>query len=213
MENSVDYITDEENKIHPPFFKKNVHLWGKLPFYSAIKCSTKVQCCRSRVPTLMTHDTTHSTTHESVSDLTSCDATKTERVLGEVFISLLHRYILFSQSIPLNILYNYQSQHPPHCCCSHRNRLQPSRGMDNPGCSCSFCQPKIEAGIRAKTNLVFVLDNWPFQRRSVIASSQRPSLYLIVLKSWIYKNSVCLRAFRWLPVAFVFRIKIKVPAF
>lgn len=152
-----------------------------------------------------------------------------EALLGvEVLISLLHHYILFPQSIPLNILYNYQSQHPPHCCCSHRNRLQPSRGMDNPGCSCSFCQPKIEAGIRAKTNLVFVLDNWPFQRRSVLASSQQPSLYLIVLKSRIYKNSVCvcvclrasflpssqtigLWAFCWLPVAFVFHIKIKVP--
>lgn len=48
--------------------------------------------------------------------------------------------------------------------------------MDNPGCSCSFCQPKIEAGILARSNLVFVFDNWPFHRRSVLDPSQQSSL-------------------------------------
>lgn len=60
----------------------------------------------------------------------------------------------------------------------HRNRLQPSRRMDNPGCCCSFCQTKIEAGPRAKNNLVFVFDNWPFQRGSVLESIQWSSCYL-----------------------------------
>lgn len=50
--------------------------------------------------------------------------------------------------------------------------------MDNPGCSCSFCQPKIEARILAKSNLAFVFDNWPFHRRSVLDPSQRSSLSL-----------------------------------
>ena len=62
---------------------------------------------------------------------------------------------------------------------THRNRLKPSRGMDNPGCCRSFCQTKIEAGIGAKNNLVFVFDDWPFQRRSILAASQQPSLFLI----------------------------------
>lgn len=48
--------------------------------------------------------------------------------------------------------------------------------MDNPGCSCSFCQPKIEAGILAKSNLAFVFDNWPFHRRSVLDPSRPSSL-------------------------------------
>lgn len=48
--------------------------------------------------------------------------------------------------------------------------------MDNPGCSCSFCQPKIEAGILAKSNLAFVFDNWPFHRRSVLNPSRPSSL-------------------------------------
>lgn len=75
----------------------------------------------------------------------------------------------------------------------HRNRLQPSRRMDNPGCCCAFCQTKIEAGIQAKNNLVFVFDDWPFQRRSILTASPQPSLYLIhCQRSSIYKNSVCL---------------------
>lgn len=74
----------------------------------------------------------------------------------------------------------------------HRNRLQPSRGMDNPGCCCSFCQTKIEAGIRAKNNFVFVFDDWPFQRRSILAASQKPSLYLIhCVNSRVSAKIVC----------------------
>ena len=54
-----------------------------------------------------------------------------------------------------------------------------SRRMDYPGCCCSFCQTKIEAGILAKNNRVFVFHDWPFQRRSILAASQQSSLYLI----------------------------------
>lgn len=77
----------------------------------------------------------------------------------------------YFQSFPLIGLYNPITTSSSLLLLMHRNRLQPSRRMDNPGCCCSFCQTKIETGIRAKNNLVFVFDNWPFQRRSVLASS------------------------------------------
>lgn len=94
-----------------------------------------------------------------------------------VLISWLRHYIIFPQSIPplTDSIITASSL----LLLMHRNRLQPSRGMDNPGCCCSFCQTKIEAGIRAKNNLVFVFDDWPFQRRSILAASQQRSLYLI----------------------------------
>lgn len=58
----------------------------------------------------------------------------------------------------------------------HKNRLQPSRRMDNPGCSCFFCHPKIEVEALAKSNFAFMFDNWPFHRRSVLVPSQQSFL-------------------------------------
>lgn len=108
------------------------------------------------------------------------DSALDDALLGvEGLMSWLHHYILFPQSLPLIGLYNPIITSSSLLLLMHRNRLQPSRRMDNPGCCCSFCQTKIETGIRAKNNLVFVFDNWPFQRRSILASSQQPSLHLI----------------------------------
>ena len=97
-------------------------LLGKPPSYSTLKCSTRLQCCRISVPTLMTHDTTHSATRWVSLGLDKLWCNSNRMIVPLDFHNALLVHVLaatllnyFPQSIPPVItLYPFQSQHPPH---------------------------------------------------------------------------------------------------